>query len=96
METIIDEDEYIGEPEHFSDSIGFQVGDKTIFCSTEEMYYLKKMQRVYKKYIAKYPGNIDDVDEVWDYIVENLPFSKKHLTEHIIDMFRSNLDAFAV
>ena len=96
METIIDEDEYIGEPEHLSDSIGFQVGDKTIFCSTEEMYYLKKMQRIYKKYIAKYPGNIDDVDEVWDYIVENLPFSKKHLTEHIIDMFRSNLDAFAV
>ena len=46
METIIDEDEFVGEAEHLDDNVGFQVGDSMIFCSTEEMYYLKKLQKV--------------------------------------------------
>lgn len=96
METIIDEDEYIGEPEHLTDNVGFQVGDTTIFCSTDEMYYLKKLQKTYHKYLKKYPGNIDDVDEVWDYIMEHLSFPKKCLTENIIELFRSNMEAFSV
>lgn len=96
VETIIDEDEYIGEPEHYEDNVGFQVGDSEIFCSTDEMYYLKKMQKVYHKYIKENPGCIDDVDEVWDYIMEHLPFKKKHLTDRIINLFKDNMESFAV
>ena len=95
METIIDEDEYIGEPEHENDSIAFEVGDSTIFCTTNEMYYLKKIQKVYHRYLKEYPNDIDDVDEVWDYIVENLPFKKKYLTDSIVNIFKNNFEAFS-
>ena len=96
METIIDEDEYIGEPEHLEEEIGFQVGDSTIFCTTDDMYYLKKMQKVYHRYIRENPNDIDDVDEVWDYVVNNIKFDKKHLTDKIISLFKDNLEAFSV
>lgn len=96
IETIIDEDEFIGEPEHMNDNIGFQVGDRTIFCSTNDMYYLKKLQKTYHRYLKENPGNIDDVDEVWDYIMDNLPFKKKYLTDTIIDIFKNNIEAFSV
>ncbi len=96
IETIIDEDEFIGEPEHMNDNIGFQVGDRTIFCSTNDMYYLKKLQKTYHRYLKENPGNIDDVDEVWDYIMDNLPFKKKYLTDNIIDIFKNNIEAFSV
>ena len=96
METIVDEDEYIGEPEHLTEIRGYEVGNSMIFCTVDEMYYLKKLQKVYKKYMKKYPNTIDDVDEVWDYIMEHLPFKKKELTENIIDLFKDNLEAFSV
>lgn len=96
METIINEDEYIGEPEHLEDNIGFDVGDTTIFCTTDEMYYLKKLQKIYHRYIKENPGNIDDTDEVWDYIMENIKFNKKHLTKNIINLFQSNMQAFGI
>ena len=96
METIIDEDEYIGEPEHLDDNVGYLVGDTTIFCTTEEMYYLKKLRRVYHRYLKEYPNNIDDIDEVWDYIIDNLPFKKKYLTDNIISLFKNNIEAFSV
>lgn len=96
METIINEDEYVGEPEHLDDEVGFAVGDRTIFCTTDEMYYLKKLQKIYHRYLRENPGNIDDIDEVWDYIMDNIKFNKKHLTHHIIDLFQSNMEAFGV
>lgn len=95
METIIDEDEYIGEPEHENDSVAFEVGDSTIFCTTNEMYYLKKIQKVYHRYLKEHPNDIDDVDEIWDYIVENLPFKKKYLTDSIVNIFKNNFEAFS-
>jgi len=95
METIIDEDEYIGEPEHLTETIGYEVGHTTIFCTPDEMYYLKKLHKVYKKYMKENPNQIDDLDEVWDYIMENLPFKKKYLTDNIITMFKDNLEAFS-
>ena len=95
METIIDEDEYIGEPEHLTETVGYVVGNSTIFCTPDEMYYLKKMHKVYKKYIKENPNQIDDVDEVWEYIMDNLPFKKKNLTENIINLFKDNLEAFS-
>lgn len=95
METVIDEDEYIGEPEHMNDNVAFAVGDSTIFCTTEEMYYLKKMQKVYHRYLKDNPSTIDDTDEAWEYIVENLPFKKKHLTDNIMKIFKNNIKAFS-
>lgn len=95
METITDDSEFIGEPEHLQETIGYKVGNRVIFCTIDEMYYLKKMQSVYKRYIHDHPNDIDDVEEVWDYILENLPFKKKNLTDNIINLFKDNLEAFA-
>lgn len=95
METIIDEDEFIGEPEHMTTIIGYKVGNTMIFCTADEMYYLKKMHRVYKRYMKEHPNDIDDIDEVWSYIVDNLPFKKKYLTDNIINIFKGNLEAFS-
>lgn len=95
METIIDDSEFIGEPEALTTTIGYQVGNKTIFCTQDEMYYLDKLMKVYHHYIKRHPNEIDDVDEVWDYIVQHLPFKKKALTDNIINIFKNNLEAFA-
>ena len=95
METIIDEDEYIGEAEHQSEIVGYSIGNTNIFCTPDEMYYLKKLHKVYKKYMKENPNQIDDVDEVWEYIMDNLPFKKKNLTQNIIDLFKNNIEAFS-
>lgn len=95
METIIDEDEYIGEAEHHNEVVGYVISNTTIFCTPDEMYYLKKIHKVYKRYIKDNPNQIDDIDEVWEYILENLPFKKKYLTENIINLFKDNLEAFS-
>lgn len=95
METIIDESEYIGEAEHIDQEVQFDIGKVSIFCTRDEMYYLTKMHKVYQKYMKKYPGNIDDLDEVWEYILDNLPFKKKELTDRIINLFKDNLEAFS-
>lgn len=95
METIINEDDYIGEPEHSSEIVGYKVGNAMIFCTPDEMYYLIKLKGVYRYYIKEHPNDIDDLDEVWDYIIEHLPFKKKLLTDNIINLFKNNLDAFS-
>lgn len=95
METIVDEDEYIKEPEHSDEIIDYHVGNATIVCTVEEMYYLKKLHKVYRKYLKEHPNEVDDVDDVWAYIVDNLPFGKKHLTDNIVSLFRENLEYFA-
>lgn len=96
METIFDEDEYIGEPEHETEVIGYTIGNSVIFCTINEMYYLKKMHKVYKRYIKENPNTIDDMDELWDYMMENLPFKKKYLTDNIVNMFKNNIEAFSI
>ena len=95
METIIDDDEYIGEPEHLNETVGYELGNSTIFCTVEEMYYLKKLRKVYKRYLRDNPSSIDDTDEVWAYILEHLPFKKKFLTDNIISLFKDNMEAFS-
>ena len=92
---IIDEDEYIGEAEHQTETVCYTIGNTNIFCTPDEMYYLKKLHKTYKKYMKENPNQIDDVDEVWDYIMDNLPFKKKNLTQNIIDLFKNNLEAFS-
>ena len=95
METSYDNDEFIGEPEHRTEIVAYEVGDTTIFCTVEEMYYLKKLRKVYHQYLKEHPNTIDDIDEVWDYIMEHLPFKKRFLTDRIVDLFRNNAAAFS-
>jgi len=95
METILDEDNFIGEPEHLTETVGYKVGNACIFCTIDEMYYLKKLHKVYRSYLKSHPNQIDDMDDTWDYIMENLPFKKKHLTPKIIELFSSNIEAFS-
>lgn len=94
METIIDDDEQIGEPEDDEEIIGYKVGTSVIFCTPNEWYYLKKLRKVYKRYIKEHPNEIDDMDELWEYILDNLPFKKKDLTDNIMKLFLDNIDAF--
>ena len=94
MQTIINEDEFIGEPEHSQETIGFKVGDETIFCTIEEMYYLTKMRKVFKRFLKENPDDIYDTEEAWDYVLEHLPFKKKHLTENIINTFKDHMESF--
>lgn len=96
MESIDDEDEYIGEPEHSTEVVAYKVGQAVIFCTPDEMYYLRKLRKVYHKYIKRHPSMIDDADDGWEYIIEHLPFKKKHLTENIINLFRNNITEFAI
>ena len=95
METIINEDNYIGEPEHLSEIVGYKVNNSMIFCTPDEMYYLNKLHEVYRMYMKEYPNNIDDIDEVWDYIIGHLPFKKKDLTDNIVNLFKENFEAFS-
>ena len=94
IETILTEDEFIGEPEHTNEIIGFTVKNRVIFCTQNEMYYLKKLQKLYKKYIHKSEENIDNTEEIWDWMMDNLTFKKKFLTDTIIDLFKNNIEAF--
>ena len=94
METIINDDEFIGEPEHDTEVVAYTVRNHVIFCTPNEMYYLKKLSKLYKYYIKDNPGSIDDLEEVWDWMMENLPFKKKYLTDSIINLFKNNLEAF--
>ena len=94
METRINDDEFIGEPEHVSDVINYQLRNHNIFCTIEEMYYLKKLGKVYRRWIRDNPQSIDDMEELWGYLMENLPFKREHLTENIVNLFKDNLEAF--
>lgn len=96
METIMNEDEFIGEEETLEKTIAYQVANKTIFCTKDEMYYLKKLHEVYKQYMREFPGQIDDPDDVWEYILEHLNFKKKHLTDRIVKLFDDYMDAFSI
>lgn len=94
MQTIVSEDEYIGEPEHTTEVVGFPIKNRIIFCTPNEMYYLKKLSKLYKKYIKRKENTIDDFELAWEWIMENLTFKKKHLTEEIINLFKNNIEAF--
>lgn len=94
-QTIINEDNYIGEPEHMTEVVGYQVGDSMLFCTPNEMYYLNKMHAVYKRYMKDNPNTIDDIEDIWEYIMDNLPFDKEDLTDNIIKLFKDNIEAFS-
>ena len=95
METIINEDEYIGEAEFDDTIVGFTMRNRVIFCTPNEMYYLKKLKKIYKRYQKESLDDIVDLSDAWDYILEHLPFKKKHLTDNIINLFKNNIEAFS-
>lgn len=95
MVTIDDDNrEYIGE-EDDDEIVMHKVKNRLIFASNKEMYYLKKLSKVYRR-ILKDKENviIDDTDEIWNKVLENLTFNKKHLTEDIITIFKRNIEVF--
>jgi hypothetical protein len=95
MRTVYDDYETIGTAEDKEVTVGYEIGHKVIFCTVDEMYYLKKLAKVYKRYLKEFPNTIDDSDEMWNYMIDNLPFKKKYLTDEIKNMFLDNIEAFA-
>jgi hypothetical protein len=94
METIIDESEFIGEPEHDTEIVGYNIRNNMIFCTPNEMYCINKLSKLYKRYIKEHPNGYYDIEEVWEYCLENLPFKKKYLTNNIIELFKNNIEIF--
>jgi hypothetical protein len=94
--TTVDEEEdvLIAEPEDFEEIHEYEISDAVVFCTKNEMYYLRKLAKIYKRYIKDNPGWIDDWDDVLEYLMDNLPFKKKYLTDEIIQIFHDNLEAF--
>lgn len=95
METIFDDNEFITSRDENNEVIPYQVGNKTIMCTMDEKYYLHKIFKIYRHYLKDNPSQIDEVDDVWDYIVHNLTFKKKYLTDRIKELFLRNINAFA-
>lgn len=95
METVYDDNERIVEVDECNETVAYQVGNTTIYCTMEEKYYLNRIHAIYKQYMKDHPNEIDDIDEVWEYILNNLTFKKKHLTDNIRDIFNENLNAFS-
>jgi hypothetical protein len=96
IESIHDEDEYIDDEIDDKEIIAYTVKNRVIFCTNNEMYHVKKLSKMYKRYIKDNPNMINDFDEVWDYVMENLPFKKKHLTDDIINIFKRNLEVLTI
>lgn len=94
METIINEDEFIHEPGHDTDHIVYEFKNANILCTPSEMYYLKKLGKSYRRFIKKRKDSIIDTEIAWDYIVTNLPFKRKYLTDNIIKLFKENMQHF--
>lgn len=95
METIYDEDEYIGD-ESDNDIVAYTIMNRVIFCTPNEMYYCKKLAKTYKNYLRDNPADISNFDEAWDYVINNLPFKKKYLTDDIYNIFIRNIEAFTL
>jgi hypothetical protein len=96
METVINEDDYIGEDEDNHEIVAYTVKNRVIFCTPNEMYYIRKLSKMYKRYIKDNPNMINDFDEIWDHIIENLPFKRKHLTDDIVNIFNRNLEVLTI
>lgn len=96
INTIYDEDDFIGEKQDKDIVIEMPVGNATIYCTIEESYYLKKLTKLYKKFMKHNPDTIYEGHEIWDYFDKNLPFKKKHLTKRIIDLFNDNIFNFTI
>ncbi len=96
METVYDDNEYIAEQDECNEIVAYEVGNTVIYCTLDEKYYLNRLHAIYKAYLKEYPNQIDDIDDMWEYIIKNLTFKKKYLTDNIRKLFNENLTQFAV
>jgi hypothetical protein len=92
METIVGGDDYIGEAEDMDNVVAYTFRNSVIFATPNEMYYILQLAKCYKWHIKDDPSAIRDWDEAWGWVLENLPFKKKHLTENIVKLFTNNLE----
>ena len=95
METVKDDKEYIMEEEHNNEIVAYEINNEVIFCTPIEMYYLKKIIKHYKKYIKTHKNIEIDVEEAWQYIMDNISFDKEKLTSNIINLFKNNIEIFS-
>lgn len=96
METIVGEEEYIGEAEDNEGVTAYTFRNNVIFATPNEMYYLLKLAKTYRLYLKDDPMAITDWEEAWDYVLDHLPFKKKHLTDNIINLFKNNLEVLTI
>jgi hypothetical protein len=92
IKTIINDEDYIGQPEDDQEVFEYTIKNRTILCTANEMYYLKKLAKTYKRYVRNHQNMIIDFADAWDYVLENLPFKKKKLSSDIVEIFKRNLD----
>lgn len=91
METVVGGDDYFGEKEDDENIVGYTFGKHMIFATPNEMWHVKKLAKLYKYYIKDNPGDMYDFNEVWEWMMENLPFKQKRLTDTIVKLFKNNL-----
>lgn len=94
MECIDENAETIGFPEDATTMIAYELQDYTVMCTVEEMHQLKRIHRVYRRFLKENPSVVSDVDETWDYIIEHLPFKKKELLPNIPKIFKEAIEYF--
>ena len=96
MDTVIDDEEFIGYFEDKNTLITYQVHQSILVITVEQRRLLKKVQKAYRKYLKKYPNMIDDFDHIWDWIMDHITMhnKKKLLNGDIKKLFRENLTEF--
>lgn len=92
METVIEGGDRISEPEDMDTVVAYTFRNTVIMATPDEMFYVLTLARLYKQYRRENADHIIDYDEAWDWVLEHLPFKKKHLTESVSKLFRNNLE----
>jgi hypothetical protein len=92
MVTVHGGDEYLGEPEDDNEVVAYTFRNNVVFATPNEMYYVMKLVKLYRRYIKDNPMAITDFDEAWEWMMDNLSFKKKYLTDNIIKLFKNNLE----
>jgi hypothetical protein len=94
METIYDDKEYIMENEESNEINAFNINNATIFCTVNDMYYLKKIMKHYKRFLKETKCITVDPDEAWEYIMKHLDLDKKKIPENVEKLFKNNIEIF--
>lgn len=91
MDIVEDETDYIRDGAE-NDIVTYAVKNREIMCTKTEMYYIRKLVKIYRRYIKDTFNDIRDSDEIWEYLNTHLTFKKKYLTDNIINIFNKNLE----
>jgi hypothetical protein len=96
METVVGGDNYIGEKEDSEVTVVYTFRNSVICATPNEMYYVLQLARTYRWYVKDNPNTIRDWEDAWDWVLDHLPFKKKHLTDKIVDLFKNNLEVLTL